>query len=188
MGAFDPRWLKTDVGGGLGRLGSETTTRAAARVVNHVTGLGSVHAKYKRVADKIVPVKAGDGTKPKKEKEPEEIEPDRKGLYGKWLLPRMHGRSSGGRLNQDRIKSLRFGEILFPAEREVFIEMLKRREYALAWDFSEKGMISSEIEPPHVIRTKPHESWRDRAFRTPRKLLEVETEIVKERLQLGLFE
>src|SRR5262249_2362319 len=117
-----------------------------------------------------------------------DVKPDGNGKYGEWLLPRTTALRRGTRLTEAQLDELRFGEMLSPAERDVFTEMLFRREQALAWDFEEKGLILDEIEPPHVIRTKPHEPWTDRAFRTPRKLLEEEKRIVTERQKLGLFE
>ena len=66
--------------------------------------------------------------------------------------------------------------------------MLFNREAALAWTRSEKGLISSQIKPPHVVRTISHTLWKAKPYRLPQKLLPIEPEMVNEREQLGLIE
>ena len=71
---------------------------------------------------------------------------------------------------------------LLPREREMLLEMLYRREAALAWDFKESGRVSTEVVPPVVIDTVPHKAWRADQFPIPRKLRDVVIEIVQERI------
>ena len=38
----------------------------------------------------------------------------------------------------------------------MFAQILRNREAALAWDFSEWGRIFYDVVPPQVIKTVPH--------------------------------
>lgn len=66
--------------------------------------------------------------------------------------------------------------------------MLYNREEALAWDFSEIGRVKEEVAPPQKIRTVPHEAWQVANFSTPRALLPVVIEMLKERMRVGIYE
>ena len=77
---------------------------------------------------------------------------------------------------------------LLPREREMLLEMLYRREAALAWDFKESGRVSTEVVPPVVIDTVPHKAWRADQFPIPRKLRDVVIEMVQERIDRGTLE
>lgn len=59
----------------------------------------------------------------------------------------------GTRLIYDRLQAMDIGDTLTPQERELLVEMLYNREPALAFDMSEIGLFSSDIEPLHVIST-----------------------------------
>lgn len=89
---------------------------------------------------------------------------------------------------RERIAKLRFGEILTTAEKNLFVEMLLRREGALAWGYEHIGKIAPWIEPLHIVKTVPHKPWRAKEFRKSPILHEKEVEIVRERIQLGLLE
>jgi hypothetical protein len=60
----------------------------------------------------------------------------------------------------------------------MLIELLFRREPALAWDFSELGRVSWEVVPLISIKIIPYQAWRADQFPILRKLWEVVMEIV----------
>ena len=157
----------------------------------------SVRTKYKPKDKKIKPVKAGDGTTPGGLTNWKQRAIDRAktagqgkptGPYDRWLIPKFSDVSQGSRLTPERLEKMLISPRLMPAERKVLETMLFNREKALAWSVEEKGLISDEVEPPHVVRTRPHEPWTEPPFRIPRKLIEVEREATIEKERLGLIE
>jgi hypothetical protein len=48
-------------------------------------------------------------------------------------------------------------------------------------------MLNPEIEPPAVIHTVPHEPWQQPSLRLPKAMEEKATEIVKEKVKMGLL-
>lgn len=156
-----------------------------------------VRTKYKRKGVKVKPVKAADGTAPggdpnwlqKRLDREKRLGLDKpKGPFDRWLTPKFSNIPRGTRLTPERIETLHISPRLRPKEREMLIEMLYNREAALAWTMEEKGLISRDIEPPHVIRVRPHEPWVEPSYRLRRKLLEVEHEHITRREKAGLIE
>ena len=83
---------------------------------------------------------------------------------------------------------MNFGDGLWPAEKDLLLEMLFNREAAIAFDSSEKGRIHDDIEPPHSIPTVPHTAWQEPSFRIPAALQEVSVKLIQDRLDCGTIE
>jgi transposase InsO family protein len=95
----------------------------------------------------------------------------------------------GSRLTPERLKAMKVGEgFLSEKEKALFVEILYDYEGAIAFEDSEMGILNPEIEPPAKIHTIPHEPWQQQSLRLPKAMEEKATEIVKERLALGLLE
>ena len=54
----------------------------------------------------------------------------------------------GTRLILERAAAVNIGDDLTLTERELFMHILSNREAALAWDFSEIGMLRPKVVPP----------------------------------------
>jgi hypothetical protein len=108
--------------------------------------------------------------------------------FGTLFEPRYADFPRGTRMTPERIKEMKISPNLQPEERRMLLEVLYRREAALAWDFKESGRISREVIPPVVINTVPHQAWRADQFPIPRKLRDVVIEMVKERIARGTLE
>ena len=154
---------------------------------------------YKRKAEKVKPVDydKSDGSKPsssRKWKEDAIREAERKGLHvprepqDRWFIPKFSSIEKGIRLTPERIEKMKIGEFLTPKERELLIGMLFNREEALAWDFTEKGIIKESVAEYPKIRTVPHKAWQQAAFQPPKALHEVAVDMVKQRLKNGVLE
>jgi hypothetical protein len=73
-------------------------------------------------------------------------------------------------------------------ERKLFIDILYEFEGAIAFEDSEMGLVKSEIEPPVVIHTVPHDPWQQNNIRLPKATQDAATAIVKEKQKLGILE
>src|SRR5205807_9995866 len=84
---------------------------------------------------------AGDSSWREKRIQKERYQP---GRYDGYLIPKFSSIRSGERLRAGRIMKMKIGEELWPAERDLLMEMLYNREAAIAFDSSEKGRISDD--------------------------------------------
>jgi RNase H-like domain found in reverse transcriptase/Integrase zinc binding domain/Reverse transcriptase (RNA-dependent DNA polymerase) len=158
-----------------------------------------VFTLYKRKADKVLPVNssASDGSTPgglpdwRARAIAREVQRGLNHLrykYDRWLHPRFATFPRGERLTQERLDAMIVGDMLQPLEQDLLVEMLYNREGALSWTFTELGRVSSEVAPPQVIRTIPHEAWQAKAFNVPKALLPTVIKLVKERLERTVIE
>jgi hypothetical protein len=158
----------------------------------------STNTMYKRVADKVHPVDnvPSDGSVPKgtinwrKERFDQMVSKmDMSEKYADWLTPKFSDIKEGSRLHSDRVDAIKeqLGE-LRQQEVDVFLEMLRKREAALAWDFTEKGMLHESVAPPQVINTIPHKAWQSKAFPLPRGMEEPVIKLLRTRLEAGVLE
>ena len=153
-----------------------------------------VRTAYKRKKEKVRPVDQPHqhGTIPE-EKEEWKL-PLTSGRIVDWgyfngnLIPKFSNIPRGSRLTAERIQSLRIGEDLTKEERSILLEILHNREEAIAFDFSEKGVVKEEVEEPHKIPTIDHKAWQAPGFRVPKGLREEVREIVEDRLKAGTVE
>jgi hypothetical protein len=83
---------------------------------------------------------------------------------------------------------MRINKDLSAEERDLCVEMLYRREPALAWDFLEAGRIRPEVAPPQKIRTVPYEPWQVKSSSVPKALRKVVEGMIQERLDSGRLE
>ena len=88
----------------------------------------------------------------------------------------------------ERIQSLRIGKDLTKEERSILLEILHNQEEAIAFDFSEKGVIKDEVEELHKIPTVDYKAWQAPGFRVPKGLREEVREIVEDRLKARTVE
>lgn len=80
------------------------------------------------------------------------------------------------------------GDGLTAIEKELLTEMLFNREAALAWNFSEIGLVRPEVAPLQKICTIKHTAWQVPGFRIPRALNKKITDVLQERLAKGVIE
>lgn len=127
--------------------------------------------RYKPVAKKVRPVATSlpDGVRPFEMKSPQAP-----------LLSR--------RLTSERIASLKFGDMLTPEEKQLFLEMLLRHDKVFAFDAAERGCLLPESGSPHIIYTVPHTPWKFRPLRFAQKETEEIIEVLKDRLKSGVLE
>ncbi len=78
--------------------------------------------------------------------------------YSDWITPKFSDIIKGSRLTAERIKDLKLRDSLWPAEREVLIEILYNQEKVLAFDFSQLGRVSHDVAPLQVIKTISHKA------------------------------
>ena len=152
-----------------------------------------VATAYKRKADKVRPVDAPllDGSQPAGDPEwrqkaiaRERYQP---GKYSKFITGKFSNIKKGSRLTKARMATLDVGD-LSPAEKDVFLNMLYNREAALAWDFSEIGLLREEVAPASRIRTVEHKPWQHPGFNIPLALHPKVVEMLTERLNASLLE
>ena len=95
----------------------------------------------------------------------------------------------GSRLTPERLAQMKIGGgMLSKEERQLFINILFEYEGAIAFDDSEMGLLSPEIEPPVKIHTVPHLPWQQQNLRLPRVMQQEATKHVREKLELGILE
>jgi hypothetical protein len=157
----------------------------------------SVNGLYKPVSRKVRPMDSSESTglAPGGLDNWKEVLEEREGVgvpgvgrFSQWLIPKFSHIIPGSRLTKDRKKALKIGPGLTYEERELLFAMLDNREGALAWDFSYLGLLKPEVSPLLEIRTVPHEAWQEPSFSVPRALVSVVNQLVRERLDAGIFE
>jgi len=111
-----------------------------------------------------------------------------KGQFSEWIIPKFSDIERGSRLTPERVKTMKVGDMLTYEERELLMEMLFNREAALGWDLSHLRRIREEVAPPQVIHTIPHTPWQEKGFSPPKALLPVVIEMLRERMDAGIFE
>ena len=77
--------------------------------------------------------------------------------------------------------------MLFRSTR-VFLEALFKREASIAFDFTEKGRFSDDVEPLHVIPMISHTPWQAKSFKVPKALEQGVVKIIKDRIDCGALE
>lgn len=160
-----------------------------------------VNTKYKRKADKVLPVNKPDPTgaapvgngdwrlkvlKKYYSNQWSRVE-EVKGEFQRSVIPKISGIARGSRLTPERVTRLKIG-LIKPKERELLMEVLYAREAALAWSFAEIGQVREEVCPPVVIRTVPHEPWQEKGFPVPRALRPIAAKMCQERMENRVLE
>ena len=79
-------------------------------------------------------------------------------------------------------------DCLSNAGKQIFIDILFEFEGAIAFDNSEMGLLTPEIEPPVVIHMVPHTPWQQQNIPLPKAIQEVAREQVKAKLTNGMLE
>jgi hypothetical protein len=59
-------------------------------------------------------------------------------------------------MTPERISEMKISLDLLLRERDMLLEVLYRREGALAWDFRELGRVSKDVILPVIIDTVPY--------------------------------
>lgn len=108
--------------------------------------------------------------------------------FAKYFEPRYATFPRGTRMTPERISEMKISSELSPTEKDMLLEVLYRREAALAWDFRESGRVSRDVIPPVVIDTVPHQAWRVDQFPVPRKLRQVVIDMIQDRINRGTLE
>jgi hypothetical protein len=139
-----------------------------------------IRTMYKRKDKKVNPVNAPlpDGIKPEGEPLYENLN-----VHAGKTVPR------GSRLTPERLAEMKIGEgLLWPSEREWFVNLLYEFEGVLAFEDAHMGLLDPAIEPPIQIHTVPHEPWQQQNLRLPKAMQDVATDIVKQKLDAGILE
>jgi hypothetical protein len=108
--------------------------------------------------------------------------------FRQYFEPRYAPFPRGTRMTPERISEMKISRDLLPKERDMLLEVLYRREGALAWDFRESGRVSKDVIPPVIIDTVPHQAWRADQFPVPRKLRQVVIDMIQDRINRGTLE
>lgn len=111
-----------------------------------------------------------------------------RGFYDHILIPRLINKPRGFSLTHDPRQIMENSETLTPRERELLVKMLFNPELALLFDMSEIGLLSTDIEPPHVIGTIPHKPWQEERVKTLRPREKEVIDIIKVPLETGIVE
>jgi hypothetical protein len=184
------------------RLSRRTSLFNLVAPNNSPAELVAVNTAYKRKADKVKPLDLGESTGEtpgglanwkqvlwrKRMENPQLIETDPPHKYDDYIIPRISQIARGARLSPERIERLQIGDDLLPNERELLLEILQRREEAIAWNWTEVRQISEEVAPPQRIRTVEHKAWQSPSFPIPKALNETVIEMLKDRINQGVFE
>lgn len=109
-------------------------------------------------------------------------------VNAKGFLPRFALEPEGHRLTRDRELTLRVGDQISPAERTVLLQVLRNREMALAWEWTDLRRISEAVTPPLKIETIEHAPWQASSFQVPRALKGEIVQMLKDRLETGILE
>lgn len=160
---------------------------------------GFVTTMYKRKADKVRPVDSdkSDGSTPGGRTDWRERALARQislmplavpHAFDQYFEPRYTHAPRGYRLTAERLKDIKIGIELSSNERDLFNEMLYRREPALAWTFQHIGRLNPEVLPPTKIRTIPHKAWQAAAYQVPKPLREEAVRMFRERIEAGTLE
>ena len=158
------------------------------------SGILDVDTSYKKKADKVKPVdlphKGGLKPEGKEDWRQRAIvkEVYTLGKYSWWIIPKFSTIKKGTRLTTERIEKLNMAKNLMAREKDVFLEVLFNREAAIAFDFTEKGHFSNEIEPLHVVCTIPHTPWQAKNFKIPKALEGEVVKIIKDRVECRALE
>ena len=163
------------------------------------TTKAKVNTLYKRKADKVHPVNysgpSGDTPGgfedwPERCLQQYHASPawDKPSRFDKHLHPRIATFPRGTRLSPDRAERMMVGSELTPEENDLLLEILFKREGALAWGFEDVGRVRPEVAPPQRMRTLPHEAWQIPGFKVPRALRDTVDTMLKQRMQVGILE
>jgi len=110
------------------------------------------------------------------------------GPFDHLLEPRYSDEPVGFRLTPARLKDVIVGIDLHPNEEVFFHAMLKKREPAMAWNFSDLGRLGEEVMPAVKVRTVPHEAWQAPTYPVPRAVRPELVKMLQERVKAGIME
>ena len=158
----------------------EVTTDDEEEVVN-------VYGKYKPVDVKVKPVKTtlpsecritrnitGDPLKdmPELPTNPPEFTPgERYGWEQKEIIDNNHP-----------------GDFLWPEERKLLHEFMKRQELGFAWKTSEAGNFKPEFFPPVRVPVVEHVPWVEKTFPVPPGKFAEVCDLIREKIKAGTYE
>lgn len=190
-------------------LGLETRTarrefeRLARKTKSRAGKVLQTFTQYKTADKKVNPVdnQPSDGSVPegnlhwKKEflKAAEEVISQSKepaSPFDQFIMRKFSNITRGSRLTPERLDEMKakVQDTLRDSEVELFVHLLRNREAALAWDFTECGRIKKEVLPPQVIKTIPHSAWQSRSIPIPKPLIDRVIELLRERIRRGILE
>ena len=110
------------------------------------------------------------------------------GAYVGWLIPKSLDIERGLRLTEECIKKLKVGSNLTAEEHDIFLEVLFNYEAGIAFNFTEKGRFSDDVELPHVIPTISYTPWQAKSFKVPKALEQEVVKIIKDRIDCRVLE
>jgi len=94
----------------------------------------------------------------------------------------------GGRLTEERVAKIKFGDTLSPEEKELALAMLRLREKALSDSPEERGCFKSTVVDPVNAVTVEHEAWKERPLPITASRRDAIIELLRERLASGIYE
>jgi len=94
------------------------------------------------------------------------------------------------KVTQERCDALDFGPAgwLQPEEENLYRTILVLREKALAFEEKDRGVLKESYAAPYVFSTKEHTPWRQRPLPIPKAIQEDVIQLIKDRLESGLYE
>ncbi|KAJ3884212.1 hypothetical protein GG344DRAFT_26077, partial [Lentinula edodes] len=98
--------------------------------------------------------------------------------------------TSGVRLTEDRLEGLGVltNSFLWPEERLLMADVLKKNELGIAWDETEKGRFREDYFPPLKIPTIAHTPWAEKTLPIPPGIRDKVIQLVREKVASGLYE
>jgi hypothetical protein len=94
------------------------------------------------------------------------------------------------KVTKERCDALDFGPAgwLQPEEENLYRTILVLREKALAFEDKDRGVLRESYAAPYVFSTKEHTPWRQRPLPIPKAIQEDVIQLIKDRLESGLYE
>ncbi|KAG0140615.1 hypothetical protein CROQUDRAFT_22836, partial [Cronartium quercuum f. sp. fusiforme G11] len=94
------------------------------------------------------------------------------------------------KVTEERLKMVNFGAEgwLSKEEKKLMLDVIVKREKAIAFDESERGVLKHSWGLPYIIPVIDHQPWQKRPIPIPKPIREDYIELVRERLRNGLYE
>ena len=101
----------------------------------------------------------------------------------KYLISKFSNLTKNVRLISERLKRLRIEKSLWKKKKALLTKMMYNQEKVLAWNFTHKTQIKSEIWSSVKIKTISHETWQTSTFQISRAVQKIMTKIIKKKLE-----
>jgi hypothetical protein len=168
---------------------SEQTALAAEFFRNPLTRYNFLsETKYKPVGKKVLPINTSQP--PVNPNPPLRRPPLSRNPYATPLLQACPPVVYSEKVTKERCDALDFGPAgwLQPEEENLYRTILVLRGGALAFEDKDRGVLKETYASPYIFSTKEHTPWRQRPLPIPKAIQEDVIQLIKERLESGLYE